>query len=187
MAGSQSNANLYVRALSRGSETVAVPQNDVRIAFWPPENKVRFLVTGALNACTAIAIISPKAGILAHIAPLPNGTTTIAPGTDPGPGHIQGLLRRLATLYLSNRVHFNPTETWVVAGIWNNQPAMADGIRLMNAALTQLQLTAIWRNYPVMPRGQSRREGETSVVIHAYQEGMMPRVYINNTLLARST
>lgn len=187
MAASQNNVNLFALALSRGPETQVVQQNDVQIAFWPPETTVRFLVTAALNACTAVAIISPKAGILAHIAPLPNGTTTIAPGTNPGPEHVRGLLRRLASLYLNNRSKFDPSETWVIAGIWNNQPAMADGIRLINAALTQLGLTATWRNYSVIPQGQPRREGETSVVIHTYQPGVMPRIYVNNTLLTRST
>lgn len=80
----------------------------MQIAFWPPETTVRFLVTDALNACTAIAISSPKARILAHIAPLPNGTTTIAPGRDWRliyvDGHGSHLNMKFLNWYLEHRV-----------------------------------------------------------------------------------
>ncbi|TKA65155.1 hypothetical protein B0A55_10978 [Friedmanniomyces simplex] len=141
MAATSASPNLFTHARSLGVETIEVQQNDVQIAFWPPESTVRYLVTGALNTCTAIAIISPRAGILAHIAPLPNGTTGIQPGTDPGPVHVRGLLTTLTTLFMDNQDKFDPSETWVIAGIWNNRPAMEDGIRLTNAVLTRLRLT----------------------------------------------
>jgi len=43
--------------------------NGIRLAFWPP---TRHLATKNLNACTAVGIVSPYAGILAHIPPLPD-------------------------------------------------------------------------------------------------------------------
>ncbi len=182
MAAGQASFNVFTFALSRGPESLEVHQNDVQIAFWPPETDVRYLVTGALNSCTAVAIISPTAGILAHIAPLPDGTTMIEPGTNPGPAHVISLLQRLAALFVANRDEFNPRETWVIAGVWNNRPSMDDGIRLTNGVLGQLGLTPSWRSYSVIPPRGQRAEGQTSVVVHAYQEGVMPRVYVNNTL-----
>lgn len=47
-------------------ETVMVLMNEVRSALW---SSVRYLATEQLNSCTAIAILSNKAIILAHIAP----------------------------------------------------------------------------------------------------------------------
>lgn len=174
------NFNAYNHALAQGAVTTQVRQDEVKMVQWPPRTSVRYLVTGALNSCTAIAIISPKAGILAHIAPLPDGTTRIEPGTNPGRAHVTGHLNNLTTLYTNNRDKFDPSETWVIAGIWNNSPAMADGIRLANITLQRLGLQASWRQYPVIARGQPREEGRTAVVVYAHQQGAMPIVYVNN-------
>lgn len=178
---SSNTVNKYDEAVKApANQTIKVLQNDVQIAYWPPDTQVQNLVTGCLNACTAIAIISPKAAILAHIGPLSNGTTGIEPGTDPGPEHVTSLLTQMETLFLRNREKFDPSETWVVAGIWQNGPSMADGIHLANQMLRQYNLQPKWKSYQVLKRGQPRMSGQTTVVIEAYQRGAMPRVYLNN-------
>ncbi|KAM3417755.1 hypothetical protein BST61_g5986 [Cercospora zeina] len=172
----------YAR-VRRSPQTVHVTQNDVQMVDWPPVSHVRYLVTAHLNSCTAIAIVSPQAAILAHIAALPDGTTEIRPGTNPGPAHVQSLLNRMMQLYNANRAKFNPAQTFVIAGIWNQQPAMEDGIRLVHRALQSLGLSTTWKNYPVLPPPQPRPEGFTSVVIEATQPGLMPQVDVNSALL----
>jgi len=66
---------LHCRNDIRQDGRIILEVNQVNIASRPPETDVRYLATGFLNACTAIAIISPQAGILAHIAPVAPDST----------------------------------------------------------------------------------------------------------------
>lgn len=175
-------ANLYSR-LSRLDQDriVRVEVNDVRMAVWPPNQTTQFLVTANLNACTAIAIISPTAGILAHIPPLPTNISeeTLRENPNIGMWNVHRLVASLHNIYTANIAHFRDSRTFVVAGIFRQEPAMADAIRHINTYLQNLSLPVTWRSYPVVETG-NRPEGFTSVVIWAETEGEMPAVFIND-------
>lgn len=174
-------------AARRGTarHTVEVPQNDVQMVSWPPETQVRFLVTGHLNSCTAVAIISPKAAILAHIAPLPNDTTNDHLRANPrlGEQHVTYMMQRLAALYSGNLSKFERRETYIVAGIYSNRPSMESGIQIINNGLRILGLRPDWKQYDVLPSPQRQTWDQTSVVIFAETLGEMPRVTINNMVV----
>lgn len=66
------NGNSDVMAISlvdvrRRDDTNMVPMNRVGSGRW--SSTLQFLATEGLNGCTAVAITSEQAGILAHIAP----------------------------------------------------------------------------------------------------------------------
>lgn len=166
------------------SESTIVPMNQVAIAFWPPETTIRYLATGGLNSCTGIAVISSEAGILAHIAPLPPGSTQRTLETNPNAAieNARVLLQAVSQLYQANQDHFRTSETYVVAGIFNNSPAMPDVIRVIQRFFAGLGLQVIWRSYPVVAEGP-RPEGFSSIVVHAERPGYMPKVYINGHLV----
>lgn len=171
---------LHCRNGVRQDERIIVPVNQVKIAFWPPETHIRYLATGFLNSCTALAIISPQAGILAHIAPIAPGSTTQSLEQTPNAAlaNARPLIAAVAQLYRAHQSKFNPSQTIVVAGIFNGNPAMADVIRMISAFATQLALPVTWKSYNVTT-AQDRPEGHTSVIIYAAQVGSMPIVYMS--------
>ncbi|KAK3616233.1 hypothetical protein LTR56_026094 [Elasticomyces elasticus] len=163
------------------SEKTVVSMNRVEVAFWPPETAVKYLATGGLNSCTGVAIVSPQAGILAHIAPLPPGSTqsTLDQSPNASVDNARVLLRAIADLYRSHQDKFGTSQTYVVAGIFNNSPAMSDAIRIIQQFFSNLQLPVIWKSYPVVTEGL-RPNGYSNIVVHAEHLGAMPRVYIND-------
>lgn len=163
-------------------EKTIVATNDVGGAFWPPETAVKYLATGFLNACTGIVIISPLAGILAHIAPLPPGSTRESLARNPNAAvqNAQNLLRNVAQLYNANRAKFSSTQTIVVAGIFDNSPAMGQVIHVINAFFANLGLPIIWQSYPVLNADTRRPFGYSSIIIHAATRGATPIVYLNS-------
>lgn len=163
------------------SEKIIVPMNRVAIAFWPSETSVKYLATGGLNGCTGIVIVSPRAGILAHIAPLPPGSTqqTLDRNPNTSVDNARVLLQAIIDLYQNNRDKFDISQTYVVAGVFNNSPAMPDVIRMIQQLFARLQLPVIWKSYPVLSEGL-RPEGYSSTVVHAKHRGTMPDVYIND-------
>lgn len=162
-------------------EKIIVPVNQVRIAIWPPLTTIRYLATAALNSCTGVVIVSPEAGILAHIAPLPPGTTQQHLNQNPNVANVnaRSLLQAVANLYQANRSMFATSQTYVVAGIFGDRPAMPDVIRMINQFFANLRLPVIWKSYPVVIG--RRPEGYSSIVVHAERPGTMAVVYVNGS------
>jgi hypothetical protein len=160
---------------------IMVPMNQVAIAFWPPATAVQYLATGGLNACTGIAVVSLEAGILAHVSPLPIGSTpqSVQQNTHATLQNAQIALNAIRNLYQANQAKFATSQTYVVAGIRNNYPAMPDVIHLVNRFFGSLGLRVSWKEYGVVMRGP-RPLGWTSIVIHAERQGAMPAVYLND-------
>nr|POF13270.1 hypothetical protein CFP56_10417 [Quercus suber] len=165
---------------SKPWEKIIVPMNEVGIAFWPPATRIIYLATAHLNSCTAIAIVSIQAGILAHIAPLPPGSTqqTLDQNPNASADNARTLLRAVVDLYRAHQDKFSSGQTYVVAGVFNNGPAMPDVLRMIQQFFANLGLPVIWKSYPVITES-SRPEGYSSVVVKAERAGAMPHVYIN--------
>lgn len=172
-----------------GRWTRFVPMNGVGFADWPPESHIQFLVTSGLNGCTGVAIVSPKAGILAHIAPLPLDWTYEKLRANPNLGqeNLDTRLREISNLLRVHGAKFDPAETYVFAGIYPDPntraptPGQPETIRRINQFMSALRLPIIWKSYPVLPTTQSRPDGYSTIVVHAYAQGRMPKVYFNDT------
>lgn len=167
----------------------------VGMALWPPRSEVIFLATGHLNACTAVAIISPEAAILAHIPPLPYGTTAAHLAQTPNLAVVNAdrLLTEMARLYQRHQELFNPSQTIVICGVVDtpNQPrgyameAVLLRIRQYMATVFRFPTQSIqWQSYPVL--GPQERaavngpDGHVWVIIR-YVPHAMPRVIVSRT------
>jgi hypothetical protein len=167
-------------------ETVLVEVDTVRIVFWSPATNIRYLATGALNSCTAFAIISPRAGILAHILPLPHGSTAESLRADPmshqaAARYVHRILQETGRLYNTWRILFNPSETYAVAGkIGDRAYASSAAVGLIRSLTEELGIPLKLEEYDVIFDGRPRETGRTSIVIDAATPGQMPAVYVNN-------
>ena len=75
---------------------VAINQVDELIFENKPRSQSRAIGTLGLNACTAVILVSQKAAILAHIAPLPPGAPmTPTAGDDNARAKMQDLRSRV--------------------------------------------------------------------------------------------
>ncbi|KAL2431444.1 hypothetical protein ABEF95_009027 [Exophiala dermatitidis] len=171
------NTNIVDRVRGR-ADTVLVPMNQVGIALRSPTRPYGYLATEGLNGCTGVAIISSTAGILAHVAPLPPGstsTTQLASGHQNLVAKIQGMIN----LYNTHKSHFPQGRSCIVAAVYQNAVALPDAIRTITAVLDRLGLPIKIIYYNVLNAGVARLPGQTSVVIDATAEGW-PKMFVNN-------
>lgn len=167
------------------SYTIQVPQNAVRIAFWPPHGTTRVLATSGLNGCTALGIISLQAGILAHIAPLPEGQFASTGDDDPGKRNLISLVQAVIDLYNQNRAYFPTAQSFVVVAMYGGATALPEHRQTVQAVLQRLGLPCIVKEYNVLNPGTPRSPGETSVAIVSDGLGNMPTIYVNGNVLQR--
>ncbi|KAK1087305.1 hypothetical protein LTR33_001125 [Friedmanniomyces endolithicus] len=147
------------------SHTIRVPQNAVQIAYWPPHGTTRVLATSGLNGCTALGIISPQAGILAHIAPIPGGQSATTGNDDPGKRNLIRLVRAVIDLYNRNRTYFPVAQSFVVVAMYGGSTALPEHRQTIQAVLQRLGLSCTVKEYNVLDAGTPRSPGETSVAI----------------------
>ena len=154
-------------------EPIYTPMNEVKIAFW---SEHRRLITDRLNGCTGVAIISPTAGILAHIPPRPDMSLS-----DPRAGtqNLNRILQDMINLYNANRRHFDHGHSFIVAGIHQNIVAVPDALHTAQVVVHRLHLPFAVKYYQVLEASQPRAAGQTSIVIEG-TVGQWPRVYVNN-------
>ena len=148
---------------------VYVPMNQVDIAFW---SEIDYLYTHSLNSCTGVSIVSPKAGILAHIPPRPSPNQS-------GDLNLRNMLQRVINLYNQNRQYFSQSRSIIVLGVWNNEPSSADQVRVVRLILGQLGLPIRAVDYNVLGVAAARPTGYTSMVIASNGDGHWPTVYVN--------
>lgn len=152
-------------------DAILVPMNEVMSCHWGPDQQ--FLATEGLNGCTAIAILSKFAGVLAHVAPM----TEVATGDQ----NTRELLQRVIQAYNTGRQHnvFPPATSVVLAAVYQGNVALPDAVDLIKRVLNRLEIPIMYKEYRVRERRQLRMSGETSIVLRG-QSGCDPEVYINN-------
>lgn len=169
--------------LQSQSQTVQVLQNAAQIAYWPPYGTTRVLATSGLNGCTALGIVSPLAGILAHIAPLSDGQSATSDDDDPGKRNLINLVQAVIDLYNQNRAYLAVAQSFVVVAIYGGSTALPEHRQTIQAVLQRLGLPCIVKEYNVLETGTPRAPGETSVVIVSDGLRNMPAVFVNGNLL----
>lgn len=172
---------------SQLAHTIQVPQNQIRIAFWPPAGHTRVLQTAGLNGCTAVGIISPTAGILAHIAPILNVQSLLAAGhsttNDPGRVNLSMLLQVVISTYNQYRTHFSSGRSFILLAMHGGDLALPEHRAITNAVLQRLQLPIVITYYNTIALGVPRPEGVTQVDIVSDGGGGMPVVYVNGQVI----
>ncbi|KAJ5654788.1 hypothetical protein N7490_001791 [Penicillium lividum] len=150
--------------------TVNVPMNAVRfMAFQPGQN---CLITEGLNSCSAVAIVSPRAAILAHIAPRLPGSTSPHAGDE----NMHARMNEVAALFTRFASYFQGNHVWVVYAVVGNYIALPDQKAIIDQTLQTLSLSFTNWPYTVVP-GLYRPPGHGTVVIDA--RSGIPEVYID--------
>lgn len=155
--------------------------NDVDLALSIPSRRTRFFTTENLSASTVVAIFSPTAAIIAHVAP-----------TDPEtPGlyweeNLKTKLRDVEELLLSHRQHFRFPQVVILAAHELSVGFLAaEEVYSINEFLHGA-FDIPWRNirlHPYRLGSQQRQEGETSLVVWWKENGELPIVYMDDKIV----
>lgn len=158
-----------------------VRMNDVDLALSIPSDRTRFFTTENLSASTAVAIFSPTAAIIAHIAP-----------TDPEnpslhwEANLETKLRDIEELLLSHRQHFRFPQVVTLAAHESSVGFLAaETVHSINEFLHDV-FDIPWRNirlHPYRLGSQQRQEGETSLVIWWKENGELPIVCMDEKIV----
>lgn len=167
-------------ALERASTArrgVEVPMGEHRLATFQYNTH---LFTRNLNSCTAVAIVSPEAALLAHIQPSPRGN--IQESND----ECQRILQHLVDSHdwYTEWGYYSTTQKYIVAAFdtVNRRHAMPDHINLALHALSKrLGLPVFRKDYDLVYG--NRPSGWSSVVIESPGLGHMPVVYLNDVVI----
>jgi len=167
------------------NEVVAVPPNGVKLAEWKPGGPTMALLTQGLNSCTAVGIISTKAGILAHIAPFADEDIHLLNAPEPvdiGARNLAAKLDQVVDLYNRYRHLFPETRSFILAALDATTITNPDAVALCRHTLGSLRLPLTIDGYQRLPPSVGRPLGWTWVVIKVERFGEMPRVYVNLSL-----
>lgn len=151
--------------------TVNVAMNAVR--FMAFQAGQMCLITEGLNSCSAVAIVSNQAAILAHIAPREPGSTSPHAGDD----NMRARMGEVAALFSRHASYFQNTRVWVVYAVLGNHMALPDQKAIIDQTLSSLCLTFTNIPYTIIP-GVYRPDGKGTIVIDA-RTGI-PEVFIDN-------
>lgn len=150
-----------------------VQMNAVACIEWTAGRQ--YLYTQALNSCTAVAITSEHAGILAHIGPSRGNTS--------GKQNVIDHMQQVINFYKRGHSNglFSRTSNIVMVAIYQGAAALPEQIDVIRAVLHKLELPVTYKEYRVRGMDEDRMAGETSLVIHC-APGNTPQFYINEAL-----
>lgn len=156
------------------NDTLLVPMNEVKSGRW--SSSLQFLATEGLNGCTAVAVMSENAGILAHIAP----RTIITPGDQ----NVRLLMQQVINHFNLGRQYglFPPASGIILAAVYEGMVALPEARAVIQAVLDRLGVSIQYEEYHVRKQDQARARGETSFIIHG-GNGAKPQMYINDSRL----
>ncbi|KAH0842988.1 hypothetical protein AYO21_03298 [Fonsecaea monophora] len=160
--------------------TIYVPMNRVDIAFW---SRTDYLYTDSLNGCTAVIIISPHAGILAHIAPRPSGAELNRVNAEDGDRNLREKMQQVIDLYNANRYYFQDARTRVVVAVYRYSIALPTTVNTIDAILNHLRLPIRTNHYDVLEPNSQRPFGHTYIVIASRGSGYWPTLYVNERMV----
>ena len=147
MAGSR------FRAARTARQTHEVVMDTVKLLVFSQDPNRPAIGTKDLNSCTAVAIVSPYAAILAHIPPQPY------PTDDPNLGmwNVQSRMNGVIHLYHHNRAYFPPNRTYsiVVGGTYNSDFVLYDQVKQIRDMLRQNHLEPMMKVYEVHLNGHA--------------------------------
>ncbi|RMJ21688.1 hypothetical protein PHISP_07437 [Aspergillus sp. HF37] len=153
--------------------TISVTMNAVQfIAFQQP--KPTCLVTEGLNGCSAIAIVSQHAAILAHVVPR---LSTVSDNPHEGDQNMQARMNEVAALFRHYSNSFGGNRACVVYAVMGGSTALPDQKAIIDRTLQTLGLDYTNCPYIVVPTA-SRQPGHGTIVIDARSGS--PKVYVDD-------
>ncbi|CAK1354037.1 hypothetical protein CB0940_02046 [Cercospora beticola] len=157
----------------KGPVAEEVQMNAVASVEW--SSGKQYLYTQGLNSCTAVAITSERAGILAHIGPSRKNRS--------GDQNVIDHMQEIIKIYNTGRAKglFLEPGSVVLAAIYNGSVALPDQVNVVKKVLDRLQLPFKYKEYRVREATEDRPTGETSLIIHC-APGQKPQMYVNEIL-----
>ncbi|KAK2809799.1 hypothetical protein FQN50_003439 [Emmonsiellopsis sp. PD_5] len=139
------------------------------------QNQKYCLVTSDLNGCSAVAIVSQHAAILAHIPPRPSldSSNLLA-----GDQNMQAKMNEVAYLLTQHRILFEGNHAWVVYAVLGDEIGLADQKAIIDRTLEGLCIN--YTNYPYpVSQDENRPPGHGTIVVDA--RSGVPQVYIDDS------
>ncbi|EDN03328.1 hypothetical protein I7I51_08408 [Histoplasma capsulatum] len=159
---------------------VQVHMNKVDFDSFADGQLKRSVGTRNLNSCTAVAFVSGKGVILAHISPLPGLTND----PDVSEKHVRGKMAEFLDLYIGKkcfRLEPNIKKAGIFCGIYMGQIALPDQVKFIESVLLEnLEDNPRPRviSYLINPGGHSRA-AEGIVFIDGRHP--TPKVFVEDT------
>ena len=166
------------KTLSRLKAIVAM--NDFDIVRFGEENKYS-LATKDLNSCHAVVIVSRKAAILAHIAP--NSPDSVRNQYPTSMAWITYKINQVVQCFTTNKGYFENQGPGgiVVYGIFNNEVALPDQLKLIAATVqNKMQLAVKGASYKILEKQDSRGQNKGVVLIEGVAIGQLPLIWVED-------
>ncbi|GKZ37206.1 hypothetical protein AbraIFM66950_008663 [Aspergillus brasiliensis] len=129
------STSIFVQAMADG-EAVEVHMNKADFVSFADGQLKRSIGTRNLNSCTAVALVSKKGAMLAHITPLPGPTND----PDAGENHVRERMTEFLDLYVAQkdfRLSPDVKKSGVVCGIYMGQVALPDQVIFIESVLLE--------------------------------------------------
>ena len=172
---------MYVERLGRLKSRVPMNEND--IVIFGEEGKFS-LATVDLNSCHAVAIVSKKAAILAHIAPLPPfKPNEPSQSFFSSEAWIKYKLDEVIQRFEDNRVNFENQGSVdvLVFELWKGEIALPDQVEYIAANIEKVTEVAVTtKPYHVLEDTEPRTFNKCVVIIEGLAIGHLPRVWVED-------
>ena len=159
-----------------------VPINECDSVIFGEEGKFS-LTTKDLTSCHAVAIVSKKAAILAHIAPLPHPKNKSGQNFPSSEAWIKHKLDEVIQRFEDNKVHFeNQGSVGVmVFGLWKGKIALPDQVDYIAANIEKVAAVAVTtKSYHVLESEETRSLNKCVVLIEGLAIDHLPRVRVED-------
>ncbi|KAL8952309.1 MAG: hypothetical protein Q9222_001761 [Ikaeria aurantiellina] len=125
-------ASRWDQANAAGILKSIVPMNDFEIVRFGEDGKY-CLATENLNGCNAVAIVSRRAAILGHVAPMSPDPSSF-PNAD---AWVQSFINRVLTCFYQNRAYYENQGAGgiVIYGMFDGQPGLPDQINILSESI----------------------------------------------------
>lgn len=167
-----------VRARNILKTTVPMIHHDI-IRFG--EDGMWCIATVDLNACHAVIIVSKKAAILTHIAPLP--PEAIRDKYPTSEDWIKDMMTRVISCFIANKQYFEHQGLGgiVIYGVYNKEIALADQVKLL-AATVQKIVGSNTRPvaYNVIGSSEPRNADKGIVLVDGSQPAQPPVIWVED-------
>ncbi|KAL9102093.1 MAG: hypothetical protein Q9163_002716 [Psora crenata] len=156
-----------------------VETNDMRYIQFGSDG-VQCLGTQHLNSCTAVAIVSSEAAILAHIPPRPSASD---PDRATGDKHAEAQAKAISVLFRLHQQDFQHGSGGVVVyAVADRQIALEDQKRIIENQITGCGIPFTSVAYDVLKLSEERSVGKGEVLIDARQG--KPIVWVEDSFTA---
>ena len=178
------------QAIVDGNLKSIVPMNDLDTVVFGKDRKYS-IATMDLNSCHAVAIISTKAALLAHIAPGPPEEFDIAllppaqqnEALTLGDRWIRHKIPEVTKRFDNEKIHFENEGSVgiVVFGLLEGETALPDQLEYIAETIEKdIRVPVTTKSYHVLGEGSSRSPNKGFILIEGFATGQPPIAWVED-------